>query len=90
MSEFIFVVDCSNGKNVSANVKEGSWDIWSAERIERAFNFGNGTEKDFSRFIKDNKLKAIPEYDFVKKYPESYNNNTSYINSCKKFCLNRK
>ena len=28
---------------------------WTEEKIKRAFNFGNGTMKDFKRFIHNNK-----------------------------------
>lgn len=32
----------------------GSFFTWTAENLKNAFNFGNGTLKDFKRFAKDN------------------------------------
>lgn len=29
--------------------------LWDDARIKHAFNFGNGTKKDFLRYMKDNK-----------------------------------
>lgn len=30
--------------------------LWDEERVKHAFNFGNGTMKDFKRYMKDNKI----------------------------------
>lgn len=32
--------------------------------IKKAFSFGNGTEKDFKRYCKDNKCNVISENEF--------------------------
>lgn len=37
------------------------------KKIKLAFSFGNGTEKDFERYCKDNKCKIISENDFYKE-----------------------
>lgn len=34
------------------------------KKIKLAFSFGNGTEKDFKRYCKDNKCKIISENEF--------------------------
>lgn len=38
-------------------IKKGFYNIWTPERIKSAFNFGNGTIKDFYRYRKDNAPK---------------------------------
>lgn len=37
------------------------------EKIKKAFSFGNGTEKDFKRYCKDNKCNVISENEFYKE-----------------------
>ena len=37
------------------NADKTDFTIWNAERIKNAFNFGNGTMKDFYRYMRDNK-----------------------------------
>lgn len=32
----------------------GSYSVWCNEKIKKAFSFGNGAEKDFERYCKDN------------------------------------
>lgn len=39
---------------IDGAIKKGFCIIWDAERIKKAFNHGNGTEKDFNRYKKDN------------------------------------
>lgn len=36
-------------------IAAGAYNIWTPERIKLAFNFGNGTEKDFLRYMHDNR-----------------------------------
>ncbi len=36
-------------------VKANDGILWDSARIRHAFNFGNGTDKDFLRFVRDNK-----------------------------------
>ena len=38
---------------------QGDYLEWTPERIKRAFNFGNGTEKDLERYIRLNKQFAL-------------------------------
>lgn len=38
-----------------------SYSVWCNEKIKKAFSFGNGTEKDFERYCKDNKCKIVSE-----------------------------
>lgn len=37
------------------NAAKTQFNIWTLERIRNAFNFGNGTLKDFRRYMNDNK-----------------------------------
>lgn len=39
----------------------------ATKRSKKAFSFGNGTEKDFERYCKDNHCKIISESDFYKE-----------------------
>lgn len=45
----------------------GSYSVWCNEKIKLAFSFGNGTEKDFKRYCKDNKCKIVSESEFYKE-----------------------
>ena len=61
-------------KNVRDAIINDAFDIWDDEKIKRTFNFGNGTKKDWERFIKDNKEKVIPTkqfFDIVDSLPNS-------------------
>lgn len=51
----------------------GSYSVWCNEKIKLAFSFGNGTEKDFKRYCKDNKCKIVSEaaYDFANEMKET-------------------
>lgn len=40
---------------------------WCNEKIKLAFSFGNGTEKDFKRYCKDNKCIIVSENEFYKE-----------------------
>ena len=39
--------------------KTGSTWLWTSEKIKKAFNFSNGTEKDFKRYIANNRQFCI-------------------------------
>lgn len=41
--------------SVEKAITAGAYNIWTPERIKLAFDFGNGTEKDFARYMQDNK-----------------------------------
>lgn len=45
----------------------GSYSVWCNEKIKLAFSFGDGTEKDFKRYCKDNKCNVISENEFYKE-----------------------
>lgn len=45
----------------------GSYSVWCNEKIKLTFSFGNGTEKDFKRYCKDNKCKIVSESEFYKE-----------------------
>ena len=47
-----------NGDIIKA-YQRGDYLEWTPERIKRAFNFGNGTEKDLERYIHLNKQFAV-------------------------------
>ena len=36
-------------------IEAGAYSIWTPERVKLAFSFGHGTEKDFNRYMQDNK-----------------------------------
>ena len=40
---------------VDKAIAAGFYNTWDAERVKLAFNFGRGTEKDFQRYMRDNK-----------------------------------
>ena len=40
--------------SVEKAISAGAFTVWNNERVKLAFNFGNGTEKDFSRYMRDN------------------------------------
>lgn len=43
-------------KSINEAIQDGGYSVWC--------NFGNGTEKDFKRYCKDNKCKIISENEF--------------------------
>ena len=45
--------------DITKAYQRGDYLEWTPERIKRAFNFGNGTEKDLERYIRLNKQFAI-------------------------------
>lgn len=48
-------------------IQYGGYSVWCNEKIKKAFSFGNGTEKDFERYCKDNKCKIVSENEFYKE-----------------------
>lgn len=40
-------------------IADGYCIMWNKERIKNAFNFGEGTEADLKRYMKDNKQYCI-------------------------------
>lgn len=53
----------SNGmyNSIKDAIQDGGYSVWCNEKIKKAFSFGNGTEKDFERYCKDNKCKIVSE-----------------------------
>lgn len=51
-------------KSINEAIQYGGYSVWCNEKIKLAFSFGNGTEKDFKRYCKDNKCKIISENEF--------------------------
>ncbi len=45
--------------NLEEIIKEKDGILWNAERIQQAFNFGKGTQKDFKRYQQNNKKYCI-------------------------------
>ena len=41
--------------NIETMIKDEMYILWDEERIKRAFNFGNGTIKEFNRYMEANK-----------------------------------
>lgn len=54
-------------KSINEAIQDGGYSVWCNEKIKLAFSFGNGTEKDFERYCKDNHCKIISESDFYKE-----------------------
>ena len=40
-------------------IKEGFYTVWTQDKIRKAFNFGNGTQKDFERHKDNNKTLCV-------------------------------
>lgn len=62
--------NCLTGRpynSIKDAIQDGSYSVWCNEKIKLAFSFGNGTEKDFKRYCKDNKCKIISENEFYKE-----------------------
>ena len=56
-------------------LENGYFNIWTAERIKGAFNYGHGTKKDFERYKKDNVHNCI-----IREYtPDELANITPYF-----------
>lgn len=49
--------------DVKKAIAAGAFNIWDDERIKNAFNFGNGTIKDFKRYMDNNK-----QFCYFRKY----------------------
>lgn len=45
--------------NLEKIVKAKDGILWNEETIKKAFNFGNGTQKDFKRYQRDNSKYCI-------------------------------
>lgn len=41
--------------SVEKAIAAGAYNTWTRDRVKLAFNFGRGTEKDFERYMQDNK-----------------------------------
>ena len=54
-------------KSINEAIQDGGYSVLCNEKIKLAFSFGNGTEKDFKRYCKDNKCKIISENEFYKE-----------------------
>lgn len=48
-------------------IKDGSYSVWCNQKVKQAFNFDNGTEKDFKEFCRNNKCKVLSENEFYKE-----------------------
>lgn len=57
-----YEISKSNGKSKKQNFKNGLYNVWTMERIQKAFNFGKGTLKDFKKYIENNKNLAYFEF----------------------------
>lgn len=67
----LFAVDSrTNGiygrryKNLAQAISAGSYAPWDSDRIKSAFQFGNGTLKDFRRHCKDNGMTILTAKEF--------------------------
>lgn len=69
-----FTIDSFSGgilgrryESINEAIQDGGYSVWCNEKIKKAFSFGNGTEKDFQRYCKDNKCKIVSENEFYKE-----------------------
>lgn len=57
---------------INQAIKDGYFNVWTDERIKKAFNFGNGTKADFNRYKEDNKsyckILEVDEKNLPKEY----------------------
>ena len=54
-------------KSINEAIQDGGYSVWCNEKIKLAFSFGNGTEKYFKRYCKDNKCRIVSENEFYKE-----------------------
>jgi hypothetical protein len=80
-----FTIDSFSGgisgrryKSINEAIQDGGYSVWCNEKIKLAFNFGNGTEKDFKRYCKDNKCKIISENEFFFAVKRTKNTHSIY------------
>lgn len=82
-----FTIDSFSGglsgrpyKSTKDAIRDGGYSVWCAEKIKLAFSFGEGTEKDFERYCKDNKCKILNENRFYKElYSLPWNEQKAHI-----------
>lgn len=53
----VFINNVYSG-NIKAAINDKAGILWTDEKIKAAFNFGNGSEKDFKRYMNNNKKYA--------------------------------
>lgn len=67
-------------KSIKDAIQGDGYSVWCNEKIKKAFSFGNGTEKDFKRYCKDNKCKIVSENEFYKElYSLPFNEQETHI-----------
>lgn len=78
-----FTIDSFSGglsgrpyNSIKDAIQDGGYSVWCNQKIKKAFSFGNGTEKDFKRYCKDNKCKIISENEF---YSLPFNEQKTHI-----------
>lgn len=54
-------------KSIKDAIQGDGYSVWCNKKIKLAFSFGNGTEKDFKRYCKDNKCRIISESEFYRE-----------------------
>ena len=70
-------------KDVRDAIVNDAFEVWDEERIRKCFAFGNGTKKDWKRFIESNKEKVISTKQFF-EIVDSLPNAQSYYNFLRK------
>ena len=45
-------------------LKDGSWSIWTEKKVRQMFNLGNGTMKDYERYVRNNNCEPVHEQGF--------------------------
>lgn len=51
----IYKADIAKFGSIEECIKEGYYGHWTERKVKAAFNYGNGTMKDFMEFIRNNK-----------------------------------
>lgn len=62
--------NCLTGRpynSIKDAIQDDGYSVWCNEKIKKTFSFGNGTEKDFERYCKDNKCKIVSKNEFYKE-----------------------
>ena len=69
-----FIEYAKEAKTKDNAIKTGLYNIWTPERIKRAFSFNNGTLKDFNRYRKDN----APRFCYIEEISKEETENLAY------------
>ena len=78
MEKIWIKVFTDNGTGLKREIITGNWQVWSEQRIKDAYNFGQGTLKDFKHRAKANRqiiftleefrqeITSLPKEDYLR------------------------